>query len=70
MDERTGQTESGREFRPIYRPSDLAGFDPDQRLGEPGAYPFTRGQYIVHFYAKTRPIATTFRWVAGAPSSA
>jgi methylmalonyl-CoA mutase N-terminal domain/subunit len=41
----TGRTESGREFRPIYRPSDLAGFDPEQSLGEPGGYPFTRGPY-------------------------
>ena len=26
-----GATESGREFRPVYRPADLAGFDPDQQ---------------------------------------
>jgi methylmalonyl-CoA mutase, N-terminal domain len=40
-----GETESGREFKGIYRPEDLAGFDPEERLGEPGQYPFTRGPY-------------------------
>ena len=35
----SAETESGREFRPVYRPADLAGFDPEQRLGEPGALP-------------------------------
>jgi len=38
-------TESGRVIRAVYRASDLAGFDPDTRLGEPGEYPFTRGVY-------------------------
>ena len=27
------------------RPEDLAGWNPDERLGEPGGYPFTRGVY-------------------------
>jgi methylmalonyl-CoA mutase N-terminal domain/subunit len=40
-----GRTESGREFRPLYGPADLAGFDPEQSLGVPGVYPFTRGPY-------------------------
>jgi methylmalonyl-CoA mutase N-terminal domain/subunit len=39
------QTESGLPFRPVYGPDDLSGFDPVERLGEPGAYPFTRGVY-------------------------
>ena len=34
---------SGRELEPLYAPDDLSGFDPDARLGYPGAYPFTRG---------------------------
>ncbi|MEZ5176521.1 MAG: methylmalonyl-CoA mutase family protein [Acidimicrobiia bacterium] len=29
----------------VYGPSDLAGWDADQRLGEPGVFPFTRGPY-------------------------
>ena len=31
------------EIRTVYGPGDLAGFDPSERLGAPGAYPFTRG---------------------------
>jgi methylmalonyl-CoA mutase, N-terminal domain len=34
---------SGIEIRPVYRPTDLAGWDAAEALGEPGAYPFTRG---------------------------
>ena len=39
------QTESGLPFQPVYGPDDLDGWDPAERLGEPGAYPFTRGVY-------------------------
>ncbi len=38
-------TLSGEPLRPWYGPDDLAGWDPDERLGEPGAFPFTRGVY-------------------------
>jgi methylmalonyl-CoA mutase N-terminal domain/subunit len=38
-------TESGLPVRPVYGPDDLAGFDPAERLGEPGDYPYTRGVY-------------------------
>jgi len=34
---------SGIEIRPLYRAADLAGRDPVATIGEPGAYPFTRG---------------------------
>ncbi len=34
---------SGLEIRPVYRPSDLEGLDTAIELGEPGAYPYTRG---------------------------
>jgi methylmalonyl-CoA mutase N-terminal domain/subunit len=37
------RTTSGIEIRPVYRAADLAGWDPAEALGEPGAYPFTRG---------------------------
>jgi methylmalonyl-CoA mutase N-terminal domain/subunit len=33
----------GIPIKPVYRPADLAGFDPARDLGEPGQYPFTRG---------------------------
>ncbi|GAB2754518.1 acyl-CoA mutase large subunit family protein [Nocardioides pakistanensis] len=38
-------TESGLPFRPVYGPEALEGFDPAAQLGEPGAFPFTRGVY-------------------------
>ncbi len=40
-DERT--TDSGIVVRPVYGAGDLAAFDPEHDLGEPGRYPYTRG---------------------------
>src|SRR6059036_2611126 len=40
-----GTTESGLPFEPVYGPEALDGWDPEVALGEPGAYPFTRGVY-------------------------
>ncbi|MGI8459614.1 MAG: acyl-CoA mutase large subunit family protein [Propionibacteriaceae bacterium] len=40
-----GTTESGTPFRACYDAADLAGFDPETALGEPGSYPYTRGVY-------------------------
>ena len=37
-------TISGREIEPLYGPEDV-GEDLEERLGEPGSYPFTRGPY-------------------------
>jgi methylmalonyl-CoA mutase, N-terminal domain len=39
------RTLSGETLEPLYGPADLAGFDPQAKLGRPGAYPFTRGIY-------------------------
>jgi methylmalonyl-CoA mutase N-terminal domain/subunit len=39
------ETESGLPLEPVYGPSSLQGFDPAERLGEPGEFPFTRGVY-------------------------
>ncbi|MFP4635223.1 MAG: methylmalonyl-CoA mutase family protein, partial [Nitriliruptoraceae bacterium] len=36
---------SGFPIEAVYGPEDLADFDPDSQLGEPGSYPFTRGIY-------------------------
>ena len=44
-DHEPSMSESGLPVRPVYRPADLDGWDPQDRLGEPGAYPFTRGVY-------------------------
>jgi methylmalonyl-CoA mutase N-terminal domain/subunit len=38
-------TLSGEPLRPVYDAEDLAGWDPDEKLGAPGAFPFTRGVY-------------------------
>jgi methylmalonyl-CoA mutase, N-terminal domain len=37
------ETTSGIPVEPLYGADDLAGWDPDQALGYPGAYPYTRG---------------------------
>jgi methylmalonyl-CoA mutase N-terminal domain/subunit len=34
---------SGIEIEPVYGPADVAGIDPGEAIGEPGAFPFTRG---------------------------
>jgi methylmalonyl-CoA mutase N-terminal domain/subunit len=39
------ESESGLTVEPVYGPEALAGWDPATQLGEPGAYPFTRGVY-------------------------
>jgi methylmalonyl-CoA mutase, N-terminal domain len=39
----THRSTSGIEIRPVYGPADLAGRDPATELGDPGAFPFTRG---------------------------
>ncbi|HEU5427810.1 MAG TPA: methylmalonyl-CoA mutase family protein [Actinocrinis sp.] len=43
--EQAATSESGLPIRPVYRPADLAEWDPAVQLGEPGDYPFTRGVY-------------------------
>ncbi|HYH27506.1 MAG TPA: methylmalonyl-CoA mutase family protein [Actinomycetota bacterium] len=39
------ETLSGEPLEPLYTPEDLDGFDPEEKLGYPGEYPFTRGVY-------------------------
>jgi methylmalonyl-CoA mutase, N-terminal domain len=39
------RTLSGERLEPLYTPEDLASFDPQAKLGDPGTYPFTRGVY-------------------------
>jgi methylmalonyl-CoA mutase, N-terminal domain len=46
--ERQGElfsTISGIENEPFYGPGEIAGFDHERDLGDPGAFPFTRGVY-------------------------
>jgi methylmalonyl-CoA mutase N-terminal domain/subunit len=39
------ESESGFGIEPVYDASALDGWDPDERLGAPGGFPFTRGVY-------------------------
>ncbi|MER6367898.1 methylmalonyl-CoA mutase family protein [Streptomyces mirabilis] len=39
------ESESGLPIEPLYGPEVLEGWDPAEKLGEPGEYPFTRGVY-------------------------
>jgi methylmalonyl-CoA mutase N-terminal domain/subunit len=57
----SAQTESGTPFKAVYGPENLAEFDPDLALGEPGHYPYTRG--IHQSMYTTRP--WTMRQYAG-----
>jgi len=43
VNSRERSTDSGIEIRPVYGPKDLEGFDPADELGDPGAFPYTRG---------------------------
>ncbi len=45
MDEKKHATTSGIEIQDAYRPEDLKDFRYDQKLGQPGKYPYTRGIY-------------------------
>ncbi|MFF1490828.1 methylmalonyl-CoA mutase [Streptomyces sp. NPDC058304] len=45
-------TESGFPIEPVYGPGDLTGWDPEGKLGEPGAYPYTRGVYPTMYTGK------------------
>jgi methylmalonyl-CoA mutase N-terminal domain/subunit len=39
------ETLSGHPIEPLYTQEELPGFDPDEKLGHPGEFPFTRGIY-------------------------
>ncbi|MFD7509852.1 methylmalonyl-CoA mutase [Streptomyces sp. NPDC059853] len=41
----TRESESGRPIDPVYGPEALKGWDPAEKLGTPGSYPYTRGVY-------------------------
>ncbi len=44
-EEQIFETGAGLEIQDLYTPDDTAGMDYERDLGEPGAYPFTRGPY-------------------------
>ena len=43
--ERSHRSLSGEPVPAVVGPTDLDGWDPQEKLGDPGAYPFTRGAY-------------------------
>ncbi len=45
MSKSNHETESGIEIEAVYGPEKLEGWDPNEKLGSPGATPFTRGVY-------------------------
>src|ERR1700722_7194291 len=55
------ESESGLPIEPVYGPGQPAGFNPAEKLGSPGQYPFTRGVYPTMY--TTRP--WTMRQYAG-----
>lgn len=55
------ESESGLPIEPVYGPDALDGWDPGERLGEPGGYPYTRGVHPTMY--TTRP--WTMRQYAG-----
>jgi methylmalonyl-CoA mutase N-terminal domain/subunit len=46
------RTDSGIEIHPVYRSTDLEGWDPAVKLGEPGTYPYTRGVHAEMYRSK------------------
>jgi methylmalonyl-CoA mutase N-terminal domain/subunit len=50
MTEDRSATDSGIELRAVYDPD--PGFDPSVQLGEPGAFPFTRGPYATMYRSR------------------
>src|SRR5215210_2989519 len=57
----TRESESGRRIEPVYGPEALDDFDPAERLGSPGEFPFTRGVYPSMYTGR----AWTMRQYAG-----
>src|SRR5580698_987568 len=51
-DSQEHRTDSGIEIHPVYRAEDLAGWDPEEKLGEPGAFPYTRGVHAEMYRSK------------------
>lgn len=52
MSEVEKRTDSGISIGPLYSPDSLSGWDPKERLGEPGKPPYTRGVYPTMYRGK------------------
>src|SRR5579862_4122400 len=60
------ESESGLPVEPVYGPGELRDFNPEEKLGPPGGYPFTRGVYPAMY--TSRP--WTMRQYAGFATAA
>ena len=60
------ETDYGYEIKPVYSPDDIAGFEYQKDLGDPGSFPYTRGYH----YQGYRSRMWTQRMTAGLGSSA
>jgi len=49
---RPHRSTSGIEIKPVYGPEDPEGFDPEEQLGGPGSFPFTRGIHPAGYRAR------------------
>jgi methylmalonyl-CoA mutase N-terminal domain/subunit len=63
---RDARTLSGEPLEPVYTAEDLRDFDPADKLGDPGEYPFTRGVYPTMYRGRL----WTMRQFAGFGSAA
>ncbi len=57
---------SGFPLEAVYGPDHLAGFDPDEQLGDPGSFPYTRGIYPTMYRGRS----WTMRQYAGMSTAA
>ena len=51
-DSQEHRTDSGIEIHPVYQAEDLEGWDPHSKLGQPGAFPYTRGVHAEMYRSK------------------
>src|SRR3954454_24866026 len=63
---RTFRTTSDIEVQPLYGPEDLRGWQPDEQLGTPGEFPYTRGVQATMYRGRL----WTMRQYAGFASAA
>jgi methylmalonyl-CoA mutase, N-terminal domain len=51
-DSQEHRTDSGIVIHPVYGAEDLAGWDPETKLGQPGSFPYTRGVHAEMYRSK------------------
>ena len=59
-------SESGLPIEPVYDEEQLTNFRPEEKLGKPGAYPYTRGVYPT----MPRDVTLYLQWASLQPDGA